>query len=133
MIKRLLFFIGYKGDLLFLQEVDYRMNVRFLTKFLLSNGFQTDFRCKANAVNEGLMIAFYQDKFRLVDNFTINKKFNKRLQNGIRVSDLANSSIFQQNADIEQLSKNDPQMFEYFKARPTVLQVYLVVVLLIFF
>lgn len=100
------------------------MNVRFLSKFLLSNDYKTDFFCKANAVNEGLLIAYKQDKFRIINNLNDCNNLTNLSKNGIRVSDLADSSIYSYNADIENLLKTNLNMYEYFKTRPTVLQVF---------
>lgn len=108
------------------------MNVRFLSKFLSFNGFKTDFRCKANAVNEGLMIAYNQDKFRLVNNFANCENLTNSPQNGIRVSDLVDLSVFPQNADVEKLLNKNLEIYKYFKTRPTILQVFLTIEQLFF-
>lgn len=48
---------GYHADLMFLQEVDFRLHRRFLTPFLTSKGYIPRFLCKANEAQELFLIA----------------------------------------------------------------------------
>lgn len=89
------------------------MQIRFLTKFLQNEGFLCFFKCKAKVVNEGLMIAFRKDRFKLIDKDSF----------GIRVSDLLDVDKYPENEDINKYLSENTILLEKFMTRPTVLQV----------
>uniref|UniRef100_A0A2C9JMN6 2',5'-phosphodiesterase 12 n=1 Tax=Biomphalaria glabrata TaxID=6526 RepID=A0A2C9JMN6_BIOGL len=63
--------IGYKGDLLCLQEVDYSIFHSHLTPALTALGYFGLFRPKAGQVAEGCCHFIRQDKFRLVSELDV--------------------------------------------------------------
>ncbi|VDL80793.1 unnamed protein product [Nippostrongylus brasiliensis] len=54
---------GYDADLCFLQEVDHRMQMRYLDKLFESLGLEMNFARKQKEVTEGSVIAFRRDRF----------------------------------------------------------------------
>ncbi|KAH7731660.1 Endonuclease/Exonuclease/phosphatase family protein [Aphelenchoides avenae] len=100
---------GYNADLMFLQEVDNRMKMRYLEKFLEQNGFTSLFKLKAKAVNEGLMVAYRRDRFQLHGVYDVN------------LIDLFDSP---ENADVKAYAEAHPDEAarERIKERPNVLQ-----------
>ena len=100
---------GYNADLLFLQEVDFRLQIRFLTPFLQLNGYVPVFNCKENQVNEGLVIAFRADRF----DHTVCKNFTVKLSNLLGQPS---------NADIAKYLSRNPDISTILSTRPTILQ-----------
>lgn len=88
--------------------------MRFLTKFLELNGYSCYFKCKANVVNEGLMLAFRNNRFKLIDNESFS----------VRISDLLDTEKYPENKDISLYLSKKEELFTKFSTRPTVLQVF---------
>ncbi|KAI1731807.1 endonuclease/Exonuclease/phosphatase family domain-containing protein [Ditylenchus destructor] len=110
---------GYNADLMFLQEVDFRLYKRFLAKFLSECGFTSEFQSKANEVNEGLVIAYDNSKFRQVTSTSPSI---------IRLSELIDTDKYPENADIVSLLDNQehaPIKSKLFE-KPTIVQLVLV-------
>uniref|UniRef100_A0A914H331 Endonuclease/exonuclease/phosphatase domain-containing protein n=1 Tax=Globodera rostochiensis TaxID=31243 RepID=A0A914H331_GLORO len=103
---------GYNADLIFLQEVDFRMQKRFLAQFLLLKDYSTVFNCKENEVNEGLLIAFRNERFHSLaerpENFTVKLS-----------TFLANDPA---NEDIRSYLTHKPIVSSIVTTRPTILQ-----------
>lgn len=144
-----IYFLDYNADLLFLQEVDQRMQSRFLTKTLCANGFAVRFNSKANEVNEGLIIAFRVSKFRLVPFKELSVEQEEKTKEveseacavesetaeeapsrktflespSVRVSHLLDTNRFPGNADVAECLARNPELMQYCQTRPTILQV----------
>jgi 2',5'-phosphodiesterase len=95
---------------MFLQEVDFRMNRRYLDKYLTSIGFACCFKVKAKVVNEGLMVAFRRDRFSLVNT------------NDVWLTDLLNVDNYPENRDISEYLQKDKEAYAMFTSRPNILQ-----------
>jgi len=104
---------GYNADMMFLQEVDMRMNIHYLSKLLSSLGFTYKFRPKADGLNEGLVIAFNSQRFRLLEDTSVY------------VKDLLSCVNHPENNDVEEwlLSLKPTTIYRYFVSRQTLLQV----------
>lgn len=59
-------FIGYQADIIFLQEVDQRLWLRFLPEVMNSHGYDCHFKKKGMKVNEGLVVCFRREQFRYI-------------------------------------------------------------------
>ncbi|VDK54482.1 unnamed protein product [Anisakis simplex] len=103
---------GYKADLIFLQEVDDRLQMRYLPALLREYGYECYFKKKAIQVNEGLMICFRRKHFRLLETYDM------------WLTDLLDLEKFPENEEIVNLLERDPAAKNLFVTRPTVLQVY---------
>ncbi|KAL3078779.1 hypothetical protein niasHS_014561 [Heterodera schachtii] len=104
---------GYNADLMFLQEVDFRLQKRFLIQFLHFKNYSSVFNCKGNEVNEGLLIAFRNDRFHSLaesdgDNFTV--KLSQFLEEDT------------ENSDIRTYLRHREMLREKITSRPTILQ-----------
>lgn len=89
-----------------------RMNVHYLSKLLPSLGFTHCFQPKADGLNEGLVIAFNSQRFRLLEN------------SSVYVKDLLSYVKHPENNDVEEwLLSLKPTVYRYFVSRQTLLQV----------
>ncbi|VDN04948.1 unnamed protein product [Thelazia callipaeda] len=57
-------FIGYKGDIIFLQEVDLSLSSFYLLRVMEDHGYDVYFKKKGLKVNEGLVICHRKEQFR---------------------------------------------------------------------
>nr|CAD2170048.1 unnamed protein product [Meloidogyne enterolobii] len=99
---------GYNADILFLQEVDVRLQRRFLIPFLKLKGYTSIFNCKENQVNEGLIIAIRDDRLYEDGNYTA------------KLSGLLKK---RSNSDIMEFLKNKPKSYEVISSRPSIIQI----------
>ncbi|MCP9259333.1 Endonuclease/Exonuclease/phosphatase [Dirofilaria immitis] len=89
---------GYQADIIFLQEVDERLWLRFLPE-------------KGMKVNEGLVACFRRQQFRYL------KSHNMWLP------DLLNTVAYPENTDIAELLKGSDELNTMFLSKPAVIQV----------
>uniref|UniRef100_A0A915AGX7 Endonuclease/exonuclease/phosphatase domain-containing protein n=1 Tax=Parascaris univalens TaxID=6257 RepID=A0A915AGX7_PARUN len=101
---------GYKADLVFLQEVDDRFQMRYLPALMREHGYEVCFKRKAVAVNEGLMICFRTEHFKLMEIYDM------------WLTDLLDLEKFPENEDVVRLLERDEETRTLFTTRPTVIQ-----------
>lgn len=99
---------GYNADIYWLQEVDARMQMRFLGPLFDGMGMEMCFEKKRKEVNEGTVIAFRRDRFRKVDS------------SSFWLAELLENN---ENEDARRVLSTSPKSLEIFSARPTILQV----------
>ncbi|VDM41353.1 unnamed protein product [Toxocara canis] len=101
---------GYKADLIFLQEVDDRFQMRYLPALMREHGYEVFFKKKAALVNEGLMICCRKKHFNLLDAYDM------------WLTDLLDLQKFPENEDVVHLLERDEETKNLFITRPTVIQ-----------
>ena len=73
------FILGYKADIICLQEVDGKVFDADLKPIFSSLGFEAEFSKKGGQVSEGMACLFNTSKFRLIESFshrsTLGSKF----------------------------------------------------------
>ncbi|KAM3723713.1 2',5'-phosphodiesterase [Dirofilaria immitis] len=102
---------GYQADIIFLQEVDERLWLRFLPEVMSSYGYDCHFKKKGMKVNEGLVACFRRQQFRYL------KSHNMWLP------DLLNTVAYPENTDIAELLKGSDELNTMFLSKPAVIQV----------
>uniref|UniRef100_A0A915PFB4 Endonuclease/exonuclease/phosphatase domain-containing protein n=1 Tax=Setaria digitata TaxID=48799 RepID=A0A915PFB4_9BILA len=103
--------LGYQADIIFLQEVDERLWLRFLPYVMSSNGYDCYFKKKGMKVNEGLVVCFRKELFRFLES------------HDMWLPDLLNSGVYSENDDIIELFKNNDELKTMFMSKPAVIQV----------
>ncbi|WKY00752.1 hypothetical protein Q1695_015074 [Nippostrongylus brasiliensis] len=99
---------GYDADLCFLQEVDHRMQMRYLDKLFESLGLEMNFARKQKEVTEGSVIAFRRDRFTLLHSGSYG------------LASLLEHDI---SADIRSMLSTSATSQEIFVSRPTTIQI----------
>ncbi|VBB25198.1 unnamed protein product [Acanthocheilonema viteae] len=102
---------GYQADIIFLQEVDERLWLRFLPEVMSIYGYDCHFKRKGMKVNEGLVICFRRKQFRCLESYDM------------WLPDLLNTEIYPENVDIIELLKNNNELNAMFISKPAVIQV----------
>ena len=64
------FYLGYKADIICLQEVDSKVFDADLKPIFSSFGFEAEFSKKGGQVSEGMACLFNTSKFRLIESFS---------------------------------------------------------------
>uniref|UniRef100_A0A158Q7K2 Endo/exonuclease/phosphatase domain-containing protein n=1 Tax=Elaeophora elaphi TaxID=1147741 RepID=A0A158Q7K2_9BILA len=101
---------GYQADIIFLQEVDERLWLRFLPEVMSSCGYDCYFKKKGMKVNEGLVVCFRRKEFRHLES------------HDIWLPDLLNTEAYPENVDITELLKNNDELNAMFISKPAVIQ-----------
>ncbi|VDK73196.1 unnamed protein product [Litomosoides sigmodontis] len=102
---------GYQADIIFLQEVDERLWLRFLPEIMGICGYDCRFKRKGMKVNEGLVICFRRKQFRCIES------------HDMWLPDLLNIETYPENADVIELLKNNIELNNMFISKPAVIQV----------
>uniref|UniRef100_A0AAF5DHU7 MARVEL domain-containing protein n=1 Tax=Strongyloides stercoralis TaxID=6248 RepID=A0AAF5DHU7_STRER len=99
----------FDADILCLQEVDNKMQKRFLLPFLEQMNYSNYFAIKGNFVNEGVLISWKKSKFKLL-----------RSEN-ILIKDMLDLEEYPENMDVCKYLEKDEEIDDKFRTRPTVL------------
>uniref|UniRef100_A0A0N5BAH5 Endo/exonuclease/phosphatase domain-containing protein n=1 Tax=Strongyloides papillosus TaxID=174720 RepID=A0A0N5BAH5_STREA len=99
----------FNADILCLQEVDYKMQKRFLLPFLEKMDYDSYFVVKGSLVNEGVVISWKKSKFRMI------------MSESVIVKDLLELSQYPENSDVSEYLEKDEEINKKFRTRPTVL------------
>ncbi|VDK62098.1 unnamed protein product [Onchocerca ochengi] len=102
---------GYQADIIFLQEVDERLWLRFLPEVMNSHGYDCHFKKKGMKVNEGLVICFRREQFSYLES------------RNMWLPDLLNTEAYPENVDITELLKSNNDLNAMFTSKPAVIQV----------
>ncbi|EFO20952.2 endonuclease/Exonuclease/phosphatase [Loa loa] len=102
---------GYRADIVFLQEVDERLWLRFLPEVMSSHGYDCYFKKKGMKVNEGLVVCFRRNQFRCLES------------HNMWLPDLLNTETYPENVDIIELLKSSDELNAMFISKPAVIQV----------
>ncbi|CAG9530616.1 unnamed protein product [Cercopithifilaria johnstoni] len=101
----------YRADIVFLQEVDERLWLRFLPEVMSSSGYDCHFKKKGMKVNEGLVICFRKKQFRCLQS------------HDMWLPELLNTETYPENVDIIELLESDSELNTMFISKPAVIQV----------
>ncbi|PAV64834.1 hypothetical protein WR25_01058 [Diploscapter pachys] len=99
---------GFDGDLMFLSEVDHRMQLRYLPPLCTHLGLEAIFQKKGEQVSEGSLIAYKKELFECIS------------KEGYLLSKLAAQE--EENRDLRELLATGEETSKVFTTRPTVLQ-----------
>ncbi|KAK6740711.1 hypothetical protein RB195_008890 [Necator americanus] len=99
--------LSYDMDLCFLQEVDHRMQMRYLSALLKSISAEMCFSKKQREVTEGSVIAYRRERFELV------------FSESYGLASLLETS----GSDVKSILSSSATSLEIFASRPTTLQV----------
>uniref|UniRef100_A0A0N4ZD04 Endo/exonuclease/phosphatase domain-containing protein n=1 Tax=Parastrongyloides trichosuri TaxID=131310 RepID=A0A0N4ZD04_PARTI len=99
----------FDADIMALQEVDYKMQKRFLLPFLERMNYDNYFAIKGGLVNEGVVISWKKSKFKLIQSEIV------------LVKDLLDLEMYFENRDVVEFLKKDEEIDKKFRTRPTVL------------
>lgn len=101
---------GYQADIIFLQEVDERLWLRFLPEIMRNYGYNCHFKKKGLQANEGLVICYRKEQFNYFES------------HDMWLPDLLNTDAHPENADVVELLESSEQLKAMFISKPAVIQ-----------
>ncbi|VDN26726.1 unnamed protein product [Gongylonema pulchrum] len=102
---------GYNADIIFLQEVDERLWLRFLPVLMSAYNYGTHFKRKGLQVNEGLVICYRNEQFRHLESYDL------------WLPDFLDVAKYPENEDVVRLFESHENLKAMFVSKPAVVQV----------